>query len=133
MKDFYIEKKVYYHDTDCGGVVYYANYLKYLEEARTEYCLNKGVILKDLTAEGTSFVVVHTEIDYKSPVRYQETLRVFTRIEKFGRSTIDFVQEIKKDDITVVIAKTTWVCVNSNLKPKAIPDNIKQSLSPANI
>jgi len=133
MKDFYIEKKIYYHDTDCGGVVYYANYLKYLEEARSEFCLNKGVILKDLADEGIYFVVARTELDYKAPAHYQEILRVFTRIEKIGRSSINFIQEVKNNDVPVVVAKTIWVCVGRDFKPKSIPENARQPLSTTNI
>ena len=55
MKDFYIKKKIYYHDTDSGGVVYYANYLKHLEEARTEYFLTKGIDLKELANKDILF------------------------------------------------------------------------------
>ena len=51
--------RIYYHDTDCGGVVYYANYLKYLEEARSEYFEDRGLIIKDLLKEGIGFVVAH--------------------------------------------------------------------------
>ena len=55
--------KIYYHDTDCGGVVYYANYLKYLEEARSEYFETRSLIIKDLLAKGIGFVVARQEVD----------------------------------------------------------------------
>ena len=58
-----MEKRIYYHDTDCGGVVYYANYLKYLEEARTEYFLSKGADLQKLSTEGIWFTVARVEIE----------------------------------------------------------------------
>jgi acyl-CoA thioester hydrolase len=76
MADFSIEKKVYYHDTDCGGIVYYANYLKFLEESRSEYCLLRGVDLAALMREGTGFPVVHIEVDYKGAARYADTVQV---------------------------------------------------------
>jgi acyl-CoA thioester hydrolase len=128
MGDFYIEKKIYYHDTDCGGVVYYANYLKHLEEARAEYCLSKGVSLKELAFTGTYFVVAHVEIDYQSPARYQDSIKVLTRIEKIGNASIYFLQEITKDNAVLVKAKTTWVCVDRAFNPKPIPEEIKKSL-----
>lgn len=129
MEDFYIEKRIYYHDTDCGGVVYYANYLEYLEEARSEYCLNKGISLKELAASGTYFVVARVEMDYKSPARYHDTIRVLTRIEKIGNASVHFLHEIIKGDSVLVKNKTTWVCVDKEFKPKPIPEKIKKSLS----
>ena len=129
MQEYYIEKKIYYHDTDCGGVVYYANYLKYLEEGRCEYCLSRGVILKDLVSQGIYFAVARTEIDYKLPVHYQDILKVFTRIEKIGRCSVDFLQEIKKENMVVVVAKTFWVCVGRDFKPRPVSEEVKQSFN----
>lgn len=130
MAEHYIEKKIYYHDTDAGGVVYYANYLKHLEEARFEFCLSKGVNIAESAKNGTLFAVVHLNIDYKSPARYGEITMISTRIEKIGFSSIHFAHEIKRGDILLLTAKTVWACVNSALKPQPIPDNIKQALKP---
>lgn len=129
MEDFYVEKKIYYHDTDCGGVVYYANYLEYLEEARSEYCLSRGISLKELSLSGTYFVVARVEMDYKSPARYNDTIKVLTRIEKIGSASVLFLHEIIRGDVLLVRSKTTWVCVDKEFKPKAIPEEIKKSLS----
>ena len=129
MADHFIEKKIYYHDTDAGGVVYYANYLKHLEEDRSEFCLSKGISMVESAKEGVIFPVVHLEIDYKSPARYGDIVRVYTRIEKLGFSSIHFFQEIKNKDVLLVKAKTVWACVNEALKPIAIPDKIKQRLA----
>ena len=65
-----MEIRIYYEDTDCGGVVYYANYLKYFERARTQYLEERGLSVAGLMNEGTVFVVVHAEVDYRSPARY---------------------------------------------------------------
>ncbi len=65
-----MEIRIYYEDTDCGGVVYYANYLKYFERARTDYLEQRGLSVAQLMKEGTVFMVVHAEINYKSPARY---------------------------------------------------------------
>jgi acyl-CoA thioester hydrolase len=129
MSDFYIEKKIYYHDTDSGGVVYYANYLEYLEEGRSEYCASKGINLKNLADSGTYFVVRHVEIDYKSPARYQDLIRIYTRVEKVGNASIDFWQGINRDNVTLVETRTTWVCVSREFKPKLIPAELKQLFS----
>lgn len=129
MSTHYIEKKIYYHDTDAGGVMYYANYLKHLEEARFEFCLEKGVNLPESAKKGVLFAVVHMEIDYKSPARYGDVIRIFTSIEKIGFSSIHFLNEIKRGELTLVKCKTVWACISEALKPRAIPDSIKQALS----
>ena len=123
-----IEKKIYYHDTDCGGVVYYANYLKYLEEGRTEFLFDKGVALTKLSCEGIYFVVAHTELDYKYPARYQEVIRIFTSVEKLGRCSIDFAQDIASEKTTLVKTRTTLVCVNKDFKPVALPGSVREVL-----
>jgi acyl-CoA thioester hydrolase len=129
MADHFIEKKIFYHDTDAGGVVYYASYLKHLEEGRFEFCLSKGISMVESIKEGVIFPVVHFEIDYKSPARYGDIVKVYTRVEKLGFSSIHFFQEIKNKDVLLIKAKTVWACVNEALKPRAIPDKIKQALS----
>jgi acyl-CoA thioester hydrolase len=75
-----MEIRIYYEDTDCGGVVYYANYLKYFERARTEYLEARGDSVAALMEQGTVFVVVHAEVHYRSPGRYGETLVVETDV-----------------------------------------------------
>lgn len=121
MKESYLEKKIYYHDTDCGGVVYYANYLKHLEEARTEFFLDLGIDLKELMEKGIYFVVSRVEIDYKSPARYQDLIRIKTEIEKKGFSTLHFLQRVFKDEKVLIEARTILVCVNSEFRPIRIP------------
>lgn len=128
MKDSYMEKKIYYHDTDCGGVVYYANYLKYLEEARTEFLLGKGIELQRLAGENIFFVVARVEIEYKSPARYQEKLKIFTRVEEAKFSAIKFYHEVKKDDVIVVKAITTLVCIGKDFKPISLPEEVKRAI-----
>ena len=98
MSDFYIEKRVYYHDTDCGGVVYYASYLKYFEEARTEHLRNIGIDVAEYAAKGSLFAVVHLDVDYKCPARYGDVVRVSAGIETIGNASIHIMQEMKKGD-----------------------------------
>jgi acyl-CoA thioester hydrolase len=128
MKDFFNSKRIYYHDTDCGGVVYYANYLKYLEESRTDYFAQLGISLKDLSQDSTWFVVARVEINYKYPARYQDNLKILTRISKMKNVSIEFFQKITKEDLTIIEADTTLVCVGSDFKPKPIPDVLKDIL-----
>lgn len=124
--------RVYYHDTDCGGVVYYSNYLKYIEEARTEYFESRGLSLKKLAEEGTLFVVARQEVDYKSPAVYGDVLDVETAFTEIG--TVKMVSEHRitnQDGKVVVLAKTIMVCVGPDIRPKAIPDALRSVLSGA--
>lgn len=124
MKGSYLEKRIYYHDTDCGGVVYYANYLKHLEEARTEFFSDIGIDLKELMDKGIYFVVSRVEIDYLAPARYRDLIRIQTGIDKLGYSTLHFLQRIYREDKTLIEARTILVCVNSEFRPIRIPVNL---------
>lgn len=125
-----MQVKIYYHHTDCGGVVYYANYLKFLEEARTEFLAEKGLSVKELAEQGSLFVVARQEIDYKLPAFYGDILDIDTRISEVGRVRVGFDYEIRNQNNQVVSrAKTILVFVNKNLKPKIIPEQIHNLLS----
>jgi len=118
--------RIYYHDTDCGGVVYYANYLKYMEQARTEFFENSGIIMKDLAKSGTLFVVARQEVDYKSPGFYGDILEVDTKIGKVSTVKMEFMHEIKNQlGALICLGKTVMVCVDCNIRPKAIPEDLK--------
>ncbi|MDP8216881.1 MAG: thioesterase family protein [Candidatus Kaelpia imicola] len=125
MQDFSIKRRIYYHDTDCGGVVYYANYLKHFEEARTEFCIDRNIALKELQDKGVYFVVSKVEVDYKSPAKYGDIIKISAEIEYVRRSSLSFYQEIKREDNLLVKANTLWVCVDSSFKPRIIPEDVK--------
>jgi len=118
--------KIYYHHTDCGGVVYYANYLNFLEEARTEFFSQRGFSIKELADSGVMFVVARQEIDYKMPVVYGDTLEINTGVKEISAVKIIFEHEIRnqKGQVTTK-ARTTLVCVDKALKPKGIPEGIR--------
>jgi len=123
-------KKIYYHHTDCGGVVYYANYLNFLEEARTEYFAAKGALLKQLADAGTLFVVARQEIDYKSPAVYADSLEIKTQVGRITGVRIEFLHEIYNQNQKLIVqAKTILVCVDSNLKPQAIPEDLRKKIA----
>jgi len=128
MKESYLEKKIYYHDTDCGGVVYYANYLKYLEEGRTELFSARGIDIKKTVEAGTNFVVAHIEVDYKAPAHYGDKIRIFSRVEKLGKSSIHFYQEAKRQEVILLKANVVLACVGGNVKPKSIPEEMRKAL-----
>ncbi|MDD5427638.1 MAG: YbgC/FadM family acyl-CoA thioesterase [Candidatus Omnitrophica bacterium] len=126
MSDFSIEKKIYYHDTDTGGVVYYSNYFKYMEEARTEYLSGLGIDVADYMAGGILFAVVHLEADYKSPARYGDKITVSARIDEIGNASIHFTQEVKKADAVLVSAKVVLVCISDKMKARRVPEDLKE-------
>ncbi|MFH0731502.1 MAG: YbgC/FadM family acyl-CoA thioesterase [Candidatus Omnitrophota bacterium] len=124
-----IEKKIYYHDTDCGGVVYYANYLKYLEEARTEYLQSKGIDLGKLAQRGILFAVSDVEIKYKAPAYYQDKIKVIAQIESNKAASIVFFQKIYRENTLLIEARVKLVCVDKNIKPIPLPAEIKSALN----
>lgn len=125
----HMKKRIYYHDTDCGGVVYYANYLKYMEEARTEYFEERGIFIKELAEKGAFFVVARQEIDYKFPAFYGDTLDFGAVIKNVSRAKIEFFHEIKNQHNRVVcLATTIMVYVDKDIRPKAIEENIREKL-----
>lgn len=128
MKEFYIEKHIYYHDTDAGGVVYYGSYLKHFEESRTEYLRSISVDLVQYAKNGLVFPVVHLEIDYKRPARYGDTIQVFTWPEDIGNASSTFRQEIRSAKTVLVTCKVIWACVNKDLRPTRIPEDVRVKL-----
>lgn len=88
--------RIYYEDTDCGGVVYYANYLKYFERARTQYLEDRGLSVAELMKAGRVFVVVHAEVDYRAPARYGDTLEIETIISDMNPAAITFSHVVRE-------------------------------------
>lgn len=124
-----MKKRIYYHHTDCGGVVYYANYLKFLEEARTEYFELKNASIKQLADSGIIFVVARQEIDYKFPAKYGDELDIRTQAAAMSGVRIEFLHEIYNQNKQIIAkAKTILVCVDKDLKPQAIPEDLRKKL-----
>lgn len=122
--------KIYYHHTDCGGVVYYSRYLDFFEEARTDFLQRHGVSVKALSDKGVLFVVSRQEVDYKSPAFYGDTLTIDTKLADISKVRLEFQCEIKRQTAdTVCIGRTIMACVGSNLKPQAIPEDILKKLT----
>ena len=112
-----MEIRIYYEDTDCGGVVYYANYLKYFERARTQYLEERGISVVGLRDQGTQFVVVHAELDYRAPARYGDTLLVDTKLAAVGQASITFAHVLRDrtSGRLVVEGSAKMVTVNDSL------------------
>jgi acyl-CoA thioester hydrolase len=117
--------RVYYEDTDSGGVVYYANYLKYLERARTELLRSYGFEQDQLIEqEGIIFAVRALQIEYRKPARFNEMLQVSVNVTKVGNASFTCEQVITRDaDETVLCqAQVKLACLNAeNFQPQAIP------------
>ena len=91
-----MEVRIYYEDTDCGGVVYYANYLKYFERARTQYLEDRGLSVSELMGAGRVFVVVHAEVEYRAPAFYGETLEIETTVPEMSPASITFTHVVRE-------------------------------------
>ena len=124
--------RVYYEDTDAGGVVFYANYLKFFERARTEWLRALGVTQSELVRRlGCIFVVHSLDMQYRRPARLDDLLCVRSRITKIGRSAIQFQQSAHRDG-ELLAEGSIQVCTvdASTFKLAAIPQEIRSKLTP---
>ena len=114
--------QIYYEDTDCGGMVYYANYLKYFERARTHYLEERGLSVAKLMAEGTVFVVVHAEVDYRSPASYGDRLIIETVVSDMTAASFTFSHVIRERESQRVIVEGSarLAATNGNGKVKRL-------------
>ena len=114
--------RVYYEDTDAGGVVYYANYLKFAERARTDFLRAKGINQSTLTAEhGIVFVVHALEAQYHAPARLDDLLDVTAEVTEIRNTSITMAQEISVAGKKLFSLSIRLVCVNREIKPTRIP------------
>ena len=118
--------QVYYEDTDAGGVVYYANYLKFLERARTEWLRYLGFEQDQLIKQfGIVFAVKRVELDYLSPARFNNKLRVTVSVKKLKRASIEFYQQVFKGDNLCCTGVVKISCLNlEKFRPVAMPSEI---------
>ncbi|SNS32190.1 (3S)-malyl-CoA thioesterase [Noviherbaspirillum humi] len=128
--DFYWTLRVYYEDTDAGGIVFYANYLKFFERARTEWLRAAGISQQALSeTHDVVFVVKSTAVDYHSPAKLDDVVSVSVRVEKLGRASVVFYQEawrVAGTEKTLLASGSIKVgCVNAKaLRPSPIPDAV---------
>ena len=123
--------RIYYEDTDCGGVVYYANYLRYVERARTEFFEARGVSLRKLMDEGVFFVVAEAALKYLSPGRYGDMLVIETTVDRVGPASIVFRHSISRDNTgeKLVEATVKLGCVGRDMKPLRLRQNIMEAVT----
>lgn len=123
--------RVYYEDTDAGGVVYYANYLKFMERTRTEWLRAHGLELPALAdAHGILFVVRGVEIEYLKPARFNDALVVTLELLEHGRSQITVSQRVLRGDEVLIRARVRAVCVDTqSIRPVRIPPAVLHQLT----
>jgi acyl-CoA thioester hydrolase len=128
-----MEIRIYYEDTDCGGVVYYANYLKYFERARTEYLESRGRSVAGLMEQGIVFVVVHAEVHYRSPGRYGETLVVETSVSDVTQASFTFSHVVREkvSGRVVVEGSARLAATDGNGKVKRLDGTMVATLQSA--
>jgi acyl-CoA thioester hydrolase len=122
--------RVYYEDTDAAGVVYYANYLRFMERARTEWLASLGITLTGLEREhGVVFVVHRLEIEYQQPARLYDPLEVTLVPIDIGRSRLVAAQEVLRDGLCLVRARVTLACLaRASWRPTRIPPAVAQRM-----
>lgn len=125
--------RIYYEDTDAGGVVYYANYLKYLERARTEYLRQFGFEQDELKREqGVIFAVRSVQLDYLLPARFNDLLQVSASILKQGRASLTFGQQVTRqaDDALLCQGQVKVACLDAtNFRVCTIPESITKCIN----
>mgnify|MGYP001367293434 FL=1 len=129
-KKFKYNTKVYYEDTDAAGIVYYANYLKFLERARSEAIYSIGLTNKKLLSEhGTIIIVKSCNIDYKKPAKFEDSLEIISKIKTISKSSFTMDQIIKRKDEIISESEIVLVTVNAEGKPIRIPDVLNKFLN----
>ena len=125
--------RVYYENTDAGGVVYHTEYLKFLERARTEWLRHLGFDHQTLDRQHrVVFVVSSLHADFQRPARLDDLLAVSVRLESLGKVRCIFAQEIRRDDEVLARAKVTVACVAGEaMKPAEIPEPLRKKMEAA--
>tara|TARA_B100001109_G_scaffold137217_1_gene111557 strand:+ start:89 stop:487 length:399 start_codon:yes stop_codon:yes gene_type:complete len=127
MQDYNLT--VYYEDTDAQGVVYYANYLKFFERARTEYLRKSGYEQMKLMQEGIIFVVRSVEMKLQKPARLDDVLVIKSQLIKLGKVSFDFLQEAYKEEELITQAKIQCGSLDTeNFKPSALPEYLQSGM-----
>jgi acyl-CoA thioester hydrolase len=134
METFSWPVRVYYEDTDCGGVVYYANYLRFMERARTEWLRSLGVEQDRLKEqEGILFAVRHVTLDYLKPARFNDHLEVISRVTEHGRASLTFEQTITRLDgetrTELCCGQVKVACLTADsFRPCPIPEYLRMEI-----
>ncbi|KMQ51210.1 4-hydroxybenzoyl-CoA thioesterase [Chitinispirillum alkaliphilum] len=132
MKKNELAVRIYYEDTDCGNVVYYANYLKYMERGRTELLRQHGIELAQYHSDGFVFAVVDAKVKYKRPARYNDLLNVVTSFKSHSAASVTFLSSIYNSDTgeLLVEGEVRIACVNAQTaRAEKIPSDFIGNLT----
>lgn len=132
LQEFTWSVRVYYEDTDAGCIVFYANYLKFFERARTEWLRAAGIGQQQMVKDyQCMFVVKATTVEYHAPARLDDELKLTVVVERLGRASVQFVQEAWRGDQLLASGKIKVACVGAvSVRPTAIPEQILQLIKP---
>jgi acyl-CoA thioester hydrolase len=127
MTEFLWRARIYWEDTDGGGVVFYANYLKYMERARTEWLRSLGHAQSELAEKfGFVFAVVEVKVNYRKPARLDDEIVISCVPVPEGRASVRFQQVIKRGETVLVEGEVRVACVDAKtFRPRSLPDFIK--------
>ena len=131
-EEFSLPIRVYIEDTDAGGIVYYVNYLKYLERARTELMRALGWERAAISDQGWMFVVSDLAVTYRQPARLDEQLEATALIQRVGGATIDFFQSVRRGDTVLVEGNIQIACIDGERgRPRRIDPALRARLAAA--
>ena len=126
LPEFTFPLRVYIEDTDAGGIVYYVNYLKFMERARTEFLRDLAFEHYLHSEEDFMFVVRGADIRYFQPARMDDALSASAQVQSLGRASLVFHQEIRRGDTVLASGRIDIACVRrSDMKPRALPEQLK--------
>lgn len=130
MRDFQWPVRVYYEDTDSGGVVYYANYLKFMERARTEWLRSRGFEQDRLAGEqGVIFAVTEVDVRYLRPARFNDALTVTARVIERGRASLRFAQTVRRGEEILCEGRIRIASLDAaGFRPRAVPDGLFEEI-----
>ena len=121
-EEFSLPLRVYIEDTDAGGIVYYVNYLKFMERARTEYMRSLGFSKKFIFNHDLMFVVKKVQLDYRQPAQLDDELVATAQITQLGGASMRLAQQVRRDDKLLVAGDILIACVSrDDLKPRRMP------------
>ena len=130
-ENFFHKLKVYYEDTDAGGIVYYANYLKFLERARTESLVSLGFNNKKIKEDFGSLIIVKScNVEYKKPAHLEDELNIRSFVKSITKTSFFMNQFISRGEDIIVEAKVHLVFVNNEGKPMRIPGSLLHDFKP---
>ncbi|MBS1238584.1 MAG: ybgC [Deltaproteobacteria bacterium] len=120
--------RIYYQDTDAGGVVYYANYLKFIEKSWFEYLMSIGISIPEWESTGTYMIVKNVSLDLMEPLRYGDTIIVKSKIVMVKNAHFMMSHSVIKDNKPTTRCETKMVCIDKEGRPKRMPQNFRDKL-----